>query len=197
MSQVPLIFASHNKNKTAEIKALLPQYSVQSLAELGFHEEIEETGSTLQENAALKARRIFEEYGHPVFADDTGLIVPAINGEPGVFSARYAGEPASAERNMAKLLTNLSGVENRQAYFETVICFIGPSGKEFFFSGRVDGTILREPKGTEGFGYDPIFAPEGATLSFAEMSAKEKNQISHRGRALAKFIQFLKQEEKN
>jgi XTP/dITP diphosphohydrolase len=191
MQNVPIIFASHNANKVAEIRALLPQYSVQSLIDLEFHEEIPETGSTLEENAEIKARRIFDEFNKPVFADDTGLLVDALNGAPGVYSARYAGEGVDSEANMAKLLEALSTADNRQAHFKTSICFIGPAGQTYFFEGRVDGQILEQKKGDHGFGYDPLFQAEGEDLSFAEMTSLAKNKISHRGRALEAFIHFL------
>lgn len=186
-----LIFASHNENKTKEIRALLRSHEIQSLADLNYHEEIAETGVTLAENAELKARTIFDIWAKPVFADDTGLIVPALNGEPGVYSARYAGEPANAEANMDKLLANLQGIENREAYFETLICYINAEGEAQFFSGRVDGLIAKSKKGDKGFGYDPIFLPEGEEISFAQMPAWQKNEMSHRARALASFIRHL------
>jgi XTP/dITP diphosphohydrolase len=191
MQNVPIIFASHNVNKVAEIRALLPQYSVQSLSDLKFDEEIPETGSTLEENAEIKARRIFDEFKKPVFADDTGLLVNALNGAPGVYSARYAGAEASSEANMTKLLNALVGNGNRQAHFKTSICFIGPAGEANFFTGRVDGHILEQRKGKHGFGYDPLFQADGENLSFAEMTSLAKNKISHRGRALEAFIRFL------
>jgi len=190
MSQ--LIFASHNENKTKEIRALLKTYEVLSLRDLNFTEEIPETGASLEENAAIKARRIFEEYGRAVFADDTGLIVPALGGAPGVYSARYAGPEANAEANMDKLLVALLEEKERAAYFETVICYIDDKGSEYLFRGRVDGQILMSKQGLKGFGYDPIFKPAGYQESFAEMPAGEKNRISHRGRALEAFIQFLR-----
>jgi len=186
-----LIFASHNANKTQEIRALLRSHAVQSLADLDYNEDIAETGSTLAENAEIKAQTIFKKFGKPVFADDTGLIVPVLNGEPGVYSARYAGPNADAKANMEKLLKNLEGRSQREAYFETVICYINGEGKAHFFSGRVDGNILESERGKKGFGYDPIFQPEGEELSFAEMPAWQKNEMSHRARALSAFIRHL------
>ncbi len=186
-----LVFASHNDNKTREIRELLPQYEISSLKDLGFTEDIPETGDTLAANASIKSKRIYKEYGKAVFADDTGLIVPALNGEPGVYSARYAGSEANSEANMSKLLQNLSTQKDRKAYFETVISYIDKDGNESLFRGRVDGEILLSRQGKEGFGYDPIFQPEGEKRSFAEMTSAEKNTMSHRGRALQAFIQFL------
>ncbi len=186
-----LIFASHNANKTKEIRALLRSHEVLSLADLNYDQDIPETGQTLAENAEIKARTIYNTYKQPVFADDTGLIVPSLNGEPGVYSARYAGASADAESNMEKLLTKLQGSAQREAYFETVICYINLKGEALFFSGRVDGEILESKQGKEGFGYDPIFQPEGEELSFAQMPAWQKNEMSHRARALAAFIRHL------
>lgn len=188
---VKFIFASHNDNKTAEIKRLLPKVEVQSLSEIGFSTEIPETGSTLKENALIKAQTIFDIYKIPVFADDTGLMVEALDGAPGVYSARYAGVAADSEKNMQKLLGALKGEENRAAHFATVIAFIDESGQEYFFEGRVEGEILKEKTGAGGFGYDPVFKPQGFTQSFAEMNTETKNEISHRGRALQKFIRFI------
>ncbi len=186
-----LIFASHNENKTREIRDLLPQYQIRSLRDLDFREEIPETGDTLQENAAIKAEVIYKQFGLPVFADDTGLIVPSLDGAPGVYSARYAGPEANAQANMNLLLETLKSQTDRQAYFETLICYIDGKGKSHFFSGQVEGEILESRRGEGGFGYDPIFRPNGYELSFAQMEASEKNKISHRGRALERFIQFL------
>ncbi|WP_421752787.1 RdgB/HAM1 family non-canonical purine NTP pyrophosphatase [Croceimicrobium sp.] len=186
-----LIFASHNENKSREIRQLLPDFQLASLKDLAFNEEIPETGDTLEANAAIKADRIFAEYHKPVFADDTGLIVPALDGAPGVYSARYAGPEANAQANMTKLLKELESKEDRYAYFETVICYIEASGEKHFFSGKVEGHILESQQGEKGFGYDPVFCPKGEPLSFAEMSPEAKNAISHRGRALQAFIRFL------
>ncbi len=196
MTKPSLVFASHNINKVKEIRALLPSYSVLSLGDLGFTEDIAETGKTLEENAEIKALRIYQEFRKPVFADDTGLLVEALKGAPGVFSARYAGEDANANSNMDKLLTALEGEINRKAHFKTSICFINELGNTRFFEGRVDGEILRTKTGDGGFGYDPIFKAEGEQLSFAEMDSRAKNKISHRGRALQKLISFLQDVEK-
>ncbi|WP_417601687.1 RdgB/HAM1 family non-canonical purine NTP pyrophosphatase [Owenweeksia hongkongensis] len=191
-----LIFATHNANKAKEVKVLLPHLKVQSLSEIGFYDEIPETGETLQDNALIKARTIFKATGKPCFADDTGLEVEALNGAPGVYSARYAGEGANSENNMDKLLAELEGKENRKAQFRTVIAYIDNAGREHLFEGSVQGEILKARQGGEGFGYDPIFLPEGETESFAEMSAVRKNTMSHRGRAMRKLIQYLTGVEK-
>ncbi|WP_417611661.1 RdgB/HAM1 family non-canonical purine NTP pyrophosphatase [Owenweeksia hongkongensis] len=191
-----LIFATHNANKAKEVKVLLPHLKVQSLSEIGFYDEIPETGETLQDNALIKARTIFKATGKSCFADDTGLEVEALNGAPGVYSARYAGEGANSENNMDKLLAELDGKENRKAQFRTVIAYIDNAGREHLFEGSVQGEILKARQGGEGFGYDPIFLPEGETESFAEMSAVRKNTMSHRGRAMRKLIQYLTGVEK-
>lgn len=196
MTKPSLIFASHNANKVKEIRALLPEYSIHSLSDLGFMEDIPETGTTLEENAKIKANRIFQEFQKPVFADDTGLLVEALNGAPGVYSARYAGADANAEANMEKLLKALGKETNRKAHFKTCICLISQNGSAHFFEGRVDGEILTSKAGNEGFGYDPIFKAEGEVLSFAEMDSQAKNEISHRGRALRALINFLQDAEK-
>ena len=196
MSKPSLVFTSHNANKVIEIRALLPNYEVLSLSDLGFHENIPETGQTLEANAEIKAQRIFKEFAKPVFADDTGLLIDALDGAPGVYSARYAGADANAEANMRKLLQALKGEANRKAHFKTSICFINELGESRFFEGRVDGEILTEKTGEKGFGYDPLFKADGESLSFAEMSSAAKNKISHRGRALAAFIHFLQEAEK-
>lgn len=192
-----LIFASHNENKTKEIRPLLPEDNVRSLSDLNFNEDIPETGSTLAENAQIKAETIYKKFGKAVFADDTGLIVPALDGAPGVYSARYAGPEANAEANMDKLLAALKDSQSRDAYFETVICYIDSQGNKHFFSGKVEGEILLQRQGEGGFGYDPIFKAYGYPLSFAEMTAEQKNAVSHRGRALQQFIQFLRLGQKS
>jgi len=187
-----IIFATHNKNKLKEVQSLVPgNITVISLDDLSMTTEIPETGHTLADNALIKARTIFEWYKKPVIADDTGLEVDALNGAPGVYSARYAGEPSNAENNMALLLKNLEGKAHRSAHFKTVIAYINAEGKEQLFEGRVDGEIIAERRGGEGFGYDPIFLPEGYEATFAEMSLQEKNQISHRARALRAFSEFI------
>lgn len=156
-----------------------------------FPEELPETGTTLESNALQKARFVFEKTGKACFADDTGLEIEALEGRPGVYSARYAGESKSAEENMKKVLMELSGMQNRKAHFRTVIAFC--DGKtENLFEGIVAGKILENKQGEKGFGYDPVFIPDGYSVSFAEMDLAEKNKISHRARALGKFMEFLK-----
>ena len=186
-----LVFATHNTNKLREVGLLLPrQYELLSLDSIGCTEEIPETGLTLQENARLKATYVFEKYGHDCFADDTGLIVDALNGDPGVFSARYAGEQKNSDDNMSKLLNQLSNIENRSAQFVTVIA-LKMAEELHFFKGVVDGTITYQIKGKGGFGYDPVFQPLGYDITFAEMPVELKNKISHRGMALRKLSEFL------
>lgn len=186
-----IVFATNNAHKLAEIRKIMGEHwSVLSLAEIGCDTEIEETADTLKGNAEIKARYVKEHYGYDCFADDTGLLVDALDGAPGVYSARYAGPEHDSAKNMALLLENMKGEENRKAHFSTVIAL--SMGEEmYYFEGRVDGEILQEPEGTEGFGYDPVFRPEGYPGSFATMSGEEKNAISHRGRATSKLIDFL------
>lgn len=186
-----IVFATNNQHKLAEIKAMLTgKFEVISLDELGCTEEIPETADTLEGNASLKAHYIYEKYNVNCFADDTGLEIEALNKEPGVYSARYAGEAKDATANMQKVLRKLKGVENRKANFRTVISLI-LDGQEILFEGSVTGEIALEMCGKEGFGYDPIFKPEGHEVTFAELSQTEKNTISHRGRAVQKLIEFL------
>ncbi|WP_312556748.1 RdgB/HAM1 family non-canonical purine NTP pyrophosphatase [Empedobacter brevis] len=185
-----LIFATHNNNKVKEVTKMLPSYlSMKSLTDIHFFDEIEETGETFEENAQLKAKIIFEKTGKNIFADDSGLVIEALNGAPGVYSHRYAGTGRD-EDNIAKALKELEGKTNRKAYFISVFCLI-LNGKEYFFEGRVNGTIATEILGDNGFGYDPIFIPDGHTKSFAQMTAEEKNTISHRGKAVEKLNEFL------
>lgn len=187
-----LVFATNNLNKLKEVQEMLPEsIELLSLKDIGCFEDIEETATTLEGNAKIKANNITENYQYNCFADDTGLEVEALNGDPGVYSARYAGEPANAENNMQKLLDNLKGTSNREAQFRTSIC-LNLEGKQFLFDGICKGQILTERKGEKGFGYDPIFQPEGYESSFAQMSSIEKNKISHRGLAIEKLIDFLK-----
>lgn len=189
-----LIVATHNKGKLREIQGLVPEgVNVVSLEDLDMSTEIEETGTTLQENALIKARYLYKAYKKPVLADDTGLEVSALKGAPGVYSARYAGEPSNAEHNMDLLLKNLEGETSRSARFRTVIAYIDEQGEETLFEGIVEGTILEKRCGEDGFGYDPIFQPKGYDVSFAQMSLAEKNKISHRARAVKKFGDFIKQ----
>ena len=185
-----LIFATHNQHKLEEVQQMLPKnLQFKSLTEINFHDEIEETGSTFIENATIKAQTIFQKSGVNVFADDSGLVIEGLDGAPGVYSARYAGTGKS-EDNIAKVLEELKGIENRKAYFIAVFCLI-LDGKEYFFEGRVNGTIAEEILGADGFGYDPIFIPEGHTKSFAQMTSEEKNNMSHRGRAVEQLNEFL------
>ncbi|MDE7025308.1 MAG: non-canonical purine NTP diphosphatase [Paramuribaculum sp.] len=186
-----LVFATNNAHKLAELRAIVGgRYNILSLSDIDCHEDIPETAPTLQGNAEQKARYIKEHYGYDCFADDTGLMVDALDGEPGVYSARYAGPGHDSKANMELLLHNMEHETNRKAHFSTVIALI--QGDETrFFEGRVDGVILREPCGKDGFGYDPIFEPEGRGVSFAQMSADEKNAISHRGRAVAQLMDYL------
>lgn len=185
-----LIFATHNNNKVKEVTKMLPSYlSMKSLTAIDFFEEIEETGKTFEENALLKAKTIFNKTGKNVFADDSGLVIEALDGAPGVYSARYAGT-GKDEDNIAKALKELDGKTNRKAYFISIFCLI-LNGKEYFFEGRVNGTIATEIMGNNGFGYDPIFIPDGFSKSFAQMTPEEKNAISHRGKAIGKLNDFL------
>ncbi len=186
-----LVFATNNKHKLSEIKQILEgRFEVLSLADIGFLQEIEEPYETLVENAFEKARVVHAFCGLNVFADDTGLMVDALNGAPGVYSARYAGEGCSFEDNVNKLLSELSEAENRIAKFQTVIALI-LNGEEHHFIGEVKGEITQSASGNEGFGYDPIFKPDGFKETFAEMDAKTKNSVSHRGRAVQKLVAFL------
>lgn len=191
-----IVFSTNNPNKLKEIKQLLDaNYNIVSLSDIGFDEDIEETETTLQGNASLKSKAIFEQFKCDVFSDDTGLEIEALNGEPGVYSARYADKNKSdAEANMKKVLTNMEGKTNRNAQFRTAISLI-LDGKEYLFEGKVKGKILDEKAGEEGFGYDPIFQPEGYQESFAQLHSSVKNKISHRGLAIQKLVAFL--EERN
>lgn len=187
-----LVFATNNKHKLEEVRSILgDRVEVLSLNDINCHDDIPETAETLQGNALIKARYIYNKYGIDCFADDTGLEVDALNGEPGVYSARYAGEQHCSEDNMNKLLQNLTGKTNRNAQFRTVIALI-INGEETLFDGIVKGTISKEKTGDSGFGYDPIFVPEGHTESFAQMNSNQKNKISHRYRAVVKLCDYLK-----
>ncbi|MDA3953775.1 MAG: non-canonical purine NTP diphosphatase [Bacteroidales bacterium] len=186
-----LVFATNNKHKLEEIQnSLGSKVKLLSLKDISFFEEIPEDFETLKENAQQKARYIFDRYKINCFADDTGLEIESLNGAPGVYSARYAGLSCSFEDNIRKVLKELDGVKNRVAQFKTVIALI-LDGKEYFFEGSVDGEILTTNKGVGGFGYDPIFKPNGFDKSFAEMGLDEKNKISHRGLASKKLVDFL------
>ena len=185
-----LIFATHNPNKLIEIKSAVNSFEVVGLKEIGIYDDISETGTTLEENALIKSQYIYQKTGLSCFADDTGLEVEALGGRPGVYSARYAGEQATSEDNMQKLLFEMDGQKNRNSRFRTVISLI-LDGEEYFFEGKVIGEILHQKTGIDGFGYDPIFKPTGYDQSFADMTMKQKNEISHRGVAVKKLIHFL------
>lgn len=187
-----IVFATNNSHKLDELRKLTEgKIEILSLNDIGCHDDIPETADTLEGNAVIKARWVKEHYGYDCFADDTGLEVEALDGAPGVFSARYAGgEGHDSLANMKLLLSNMREKENRNARFRTVIALI-EGDDEKLFEGIVKGVITHEPAGTSGFGYDPVFRPEGYDLTFAEMSADEKNRISHRGRAVAKLIDYF------
>lgn len=186
-----LVFATNNLNKIKEVQSLLPDsIQIMSLESIGCLEEIPETAETIEGNAILKANYVTEKYGYDCFADDTGLEVAALNGEPGVDSAHYAGEQRNATDNMDKLLANLSGQTNRKAQFKTVIA-LNLNGKQQLFTGVVKGEITSEKSGLQGFGYDPIFQPDGFSETFAEMTLEQKGQISHRGLATKQLIALL------
>jgi len=190
MNKLKLVFATNNKHKLEEVQAMLTNFEIVSLAAINCFEDIPETANTLEGNAILKANFITEKYGLDCFADDTGLEVEALNNEPGVYSARYAGEDNNAEANINKLLHNLENNPNRRAQFKTAIA-LNIQGKQFIFEGVCKGTILTEKRGDSGFGYDPIFMPEGFDRSFAEMNLAEKGSISHRGKAVEKLVTYL------
>ncbi|TDE07005.1 non-canonical purine NTP diphosphatase [Flavobacterium sandaracinum] len=186
-----LVFASNNKNKIYELQSMLPKsITIVSLESIGCLEDIPETAETIEGNAIQKANYVTEKYGFDCFADDTGLEVDALSGEPGVFSARYAGEQRNSEDNMNKLLVNLSDKNNRAAQFKTVIA-LNINGEQHLFTGIAKGKITLEKTGNEGFGYDPIFQPEGFSETFAQLSLNVKNKISHRGKATHQLICFL------
>jgi len=188
-----ICFATNNKNKLAEVNSALRDDGIliQSLEEIGCREELPETGTSLEKNAVQKARYVFENYSIDCFADDTGLEVEALGGAPGVHSGRYAGEPRSDERNVNLLLENLTGETKRKARFRTVIALLY-QGKEHLFEGTASGWILERRSGQGGFGYDPVFLPDGFQKTFAQLNMEEKNAISHRGKALQKLAVFLK-----
>lgn len=186
-----IVFATNNENKIKEIQSMLPDnITIVSLESIGCFEEIPETAETIEGNAIMKANYVTEKYGFDCFADDTGLEIEALNNEPGVFSARYAGEHRSAEDNMNKVLSLLNEITNRNAHFKTVIC-LNLNGEQFLFPGIAKGTITSEKKGEGGFGYDPIFQPENYTETFAALSLATKNKISHRGIATQSLIAHL------
>ena len=186
-----LVFATNNLNKLSEIRDLVPTgIEILSLRDINCNEELPETNPTLEGNALQKAKYIFDNYGFNCFSDDTGLEIDALNGEPGVYSARYAGEDCKSEDNMNKVLEKLALEEKREAKFRTVIALI-VDGKETLFEGECKGSMTKTKSGVEGFGYDPIFIPEGYDLTFAEMNKDEKGKISHRGKAVKKLAGFL------
>lgn len=187
-----LVFATNNPNKIIEVQQMLPSsMEIISLESIGCFEELPETADTIEENAIMKANYITQNYGYDCFADDTGLEVSALNGKPGVDSAHYAGAQRNSEDNMNKLLESLDAVVNRKAQFKTVIA-LNLNGKQHLFTGIANGTITLEKTGNHGFGYDPIFQPDGYKVTFAQLSLKEKSSISHRGKATEQLINFLK-----
>ncbi|WP_298511473.1 non-canonical purine NTP diphosphatase [uncultured Kordia sp.] len=186
-----LVFATNNQNKVNEVQSLLPSHiTILSLKDIHCNEDIPETQPTIEGNAIQKAQYVKEHYGYDCFADDTGLEVHALNGEPGVFSARYAGPQRNADDNMNKLLTGLEDKEDRSAQFKTVVALI-LNGEQHTFPGICKGTIIKEKRGDKGFGYDPIFMADGFTETFAQISLEEKNRVGHRGKAVQKLIGFL------
>ena len=186
-----LVFATNNQNKADEVSALLEgQYKILTLKDIGCEVDIPETGNTFAENAALKSNFIYEHYNLDCFGDDSGLEVDALNNEPGIYSARYSGI-RDDQKNLELVLQKLSGKIDRKARFITVIA-LSQGGKDYLFEGKIEGTIRNEPKGDHGFGYDPIFQPDGYGVTFAEMTKAEKNKISHRAIAMNKLIEFLK-----
>jgi XTP/dITP diphosphohydrolase len=187
-----LVFATNNQHKLKELQAILGEhFELLSLTDIGCEEEIPEEQPTLEGNARQKAFFVYEKYGYSCFADDTGLEIEALNGEPGVYSARYAGETKDPQANMNKVLANLENEENRKARFRTVISLV-LDGNEKQFDGIVEGEITKEKRGGSGFGYDPIFLPTGCDKTFAEMNLSDKNKISHRARAVQKLVEYLK-----
>lgn len=193
--KMKIVFATNNTNKILEIQSMLPEsIEIISLESIGCHEDIPETADSIEENAIMKADYVTQKYGYDCFADDTGLEVDALNGEPGVYSARYAGEHRSAEDNMTKLLLNLKDKNNRKAQFKTVIT-LNLKGKQYLFTGIARGEITLERTGNQGFGYDPIFRPENCQETFAQLPLETKNKISHRGIATQELIRFLKENE--
>ncbi len=191
MEKRTIVFATNNAHKLGELRGIAgEEWNIMSLAEIGCHDDIPETADTLEGNALIKARWVKERYGYDCFADDTGLMVDALDGAPGVYSARYAGPGHDSAANMNLLLERMADKDNRNAHFSTVIALV-MGGEEHIFEGRVDGTIAREPSGCGGFGYDPVFVPENSGRTFSEMTAEEKNAISHRGRATRKLMEFL------
>ncbi|MDR0823664.1 MAG: non-canonical purine NTP diphosphatase [Prevotella sp.] len=187
-----LVFATNNAHKLEEVREVVgDNFEILSLNDISCHEDIDEPGETLQENALIKARYVKEKYGYDCFGDDTGLEVAALNGAPGVYSARYAGGDHDAKANMKKLLKELDGITDRKAQFRTVIALI-LNGEEHLFEGKIEGVIISEEKGDSGFGYDPVFQPDGYTQTFAQLGMDIKNDISHRALATKALCEFLK-----
>lgn len=185
-----LVFVTANAHKLEEVQLLTGNnFNLKGLADLDFHDDISETGLTFQENASIKSNHIYSRFKKNCFADDSGLEVDALNGEPGIWSARYSGS-RDTNKNLHLVLNRLTGVTNRKARFRCVISLI-LNGIEYFFEGTIEGTILTQPTGLAGFGYDPVFRPDGYRESFAEMPLVEKNRISHRGKAISKLVEFL------
>lgn len=192
MKMRKLVFSTNNEHKLEEVRAKLGKYyQIISLKDLGDDTDVPETGDTLEENAMIKADYLWNTYQVNCFADDTGLEVEALDNAPGVYSARYAGEHKSSEDNVAKLLKELEGKENRRARFRTVIALI-MGGKRYLFEGKIEGTITTSPKGTSGFGYDPVFQADGYDKTFAELTLEDKNNISHRAKAVEQLVLFLR-----
>ncbi len=195
MSKVKLVFATHNQNKLIEVQKLLGNnFQLLSLYDIDCNTEIPETHLTLEENASEKAWYVYNNFQLNCFADDTGLEIRSLNNAPGVLSARYAGEEKNSETNMNRVLEELKNKPDRKAQFRTIISLI-INGKEYKFEGKVKGEIIKEKHGTDGFGYDPIFKPDGFTETFAEISMEEKNKVSHRGMAIQKLVEFLKNQK--
>lgn len=191
-----LLFASHNRNKISEVKSIFQELPLKliSLVKLADFTEVEENGNSFQENAFLKANYFYKKYQKPTFADDSGLIVPALNGEPGIHSARYGGEYGNYRQNNLYLLRNMKYIHERKATFITVICYFNEVGQVHYFEGRLDGEIIHEFKGENGFGYDPVFLLPELGLTLAELGEERKNKLSHRFQALNKFANYLKKE---
>ncbi|HVV55826.1 MAG TPA: non-canonical purine NTP diphosphatase [Mucilaginibacter sp.] len=188
---VQLVFVTNNRHKLDEVaQKLNGAIRLLTLSDIGVNEDIAETGKTFEENASIKSHYIYDRYDRNCFADDSGLEVDALNGEPGVYSARYAGKHGDHDANIDKLLAMLEGIENRKARFVCIISLVWKD-REYFFDGTVTGTIRHERAGTGGFGYDPVFQPDGYDITFAEMSMEEKNRLSHRARAVEKLVEFL------
>ncbi len=185
-----LILATNNKGKQQEIRSLLPQTTILTLKDIGFNQEIPEPYHTFRENACTKAKTIYDFCGKPVMADDSGICANALNGAPGVFSARFAGDDASDEENVQKLLQQLENAGTRKAHYTAVICLI-INGEAHYFEGNCYGAIIRAPRGKGGFGYDPVFVPDGYGQTFGELPAAIKNGLSHRGAAVQQMVQFL------